>query len=42
MLCIAVTVPHILLVLYEELELDDDDDDSTTNILTCVLVLPSI
>lgn len=38
-LCIAVTVPHILLVLYQKLE---HDDDSTTNILTCVLVLPSM
>lgn len=40
-LCIAVTVPHILLVLYQKLELELDDD-STTNILTCVLVLPSM
>lgn len=39
-LFIAVTVPHILLVLYQELELEHDDD-STANILTCVLVLPS-
>lgn len=40
-LCIAVTVPHILLVLYQKLELEHDED-STTNILICVLVLPSM
>lgn len=28
-LFIAVTVPHILLVLYQELELEHDDDSTT-------------